>query len=125
MDAVAQKKLLDELKGLLTFFGNHVFVEMKAEGIRLPNSPDKGIQTISEEEFQVLLAATERLDNWWWGEMMRGVLALHMATMVRPSELREAHLEDLDLKRRKFYIRSPKGGGSWSSPEEVLIFRPT
>jgi hypothetical protein len=34
-----------------------------------------------------------------------------------------ARKEDLDLEKRTFYIRHPKGEGSWASPSEVEIIR--
>jgi integrase/recombinase XerD len=59
----------------------------------------------------------------WRGTVSRGVLALYYATGVRPSELRLAHVEDLNMRRMSLYVRHPKGEGNWASPQDVEIIR--
>jgi integrase len=59
----------------------------------------------------------------WQGSVARGIISLYFATGARPKEVRLAHIEDLDLKQRRFYIRHPKEEESWASSEWVEIIR--
>jgi integrase/recombinase XerD len=59
----------------------------------------------------------------WEDSLGLGIVALGLATGCRPKEIRMAHLEDLDLKRGIFYLRHPKGEGSWASPQWISNVR--
>ncbi len=52
----------------------------------------------------------------------RGFLTtFYVATGLRPSELRLARLEDLDVRRWRFYVRTPKGAGVWGENRTVAV----
>ena len=44
--------------------------------------------------------------------------------MGRPSEIRLAEAKDIDIERERFYIRKPKGKGTYASPCWVVLLRP-
>jgi len=123
LDPSTQRKYLFEIKGMLGFFDNFVFEELKAKGVRMPRQTEKPIPWISEDDFWRIMAAADRLRNRWHAEMCKGAFALWNTTMVRHSELRLSHFEDLDIRQRRIFIRYPKGEASWASPEWVGFVR--
>ncbi len=52
---------------------------------------------------------------------MRFIVAIYPATGLRPSELRLARIEDLNLKDMTFMVRHPKGEGSYGEKRVVSI----
>ncbi|HOO04853.1 MAG TPA: site-specific integrase, partial [Methanomassiliicoccales archaeon] len=122
LDPSTQKKYNQLLNGLLKFFGNFIIEQMKAEGVRFPKESRKPIRALSEESTDMLLNALKDYDDWE-GSIGLGIVALGLSTGCRPKEIRMAHLEDLDLKRGRFYVRYPKGEGSWASPQWISIVR--
>jgi integrase/recombinase XerD len=62
--------------------------------------------------------------NGWYGSIARGMVALYIVTRVGPKERRLARIEDLNLSKMTFFIRHPKGEGSWAGPETIAIIRP-
>ena len=122
LDPSTQKKYNQLLNGLLKFFGNFTIEQMKAEGVRFPKESRKPIRALSEESTDMLLNALKDYDDWE-GFLGLGIVALGLATGCRPKEIRMAHLEDLDLKKGRFYVRYPKGEGSWASPQWISIVR--
>jgi len=122
LDSSAQARYLQLLNNLLKAFKNFVLEEMKAEGVRFPKIGRKPIRVISENDLQAIFETTEGMDGWR-GSVSRGVVALFFATGIRPSEARLARLDDLNLEKRTFFVRHPKGEGSWASPSEVEIIR--
>lgn len=122
LDPTAQAKYIQYLNNFLKAFRNMIIEEMKTDGVRFPKPLKKPIRTISREDLRRIFQTVDRMEGWH-GSVARGTTALYFATGVRPKELRLAHCDDLDLKRRTFYVRHPKGEGSWASPEEVFIIR--
>ncbi len=122
LDPSTQKKYNQLLNGLLKFFGNFTIEQMKAEGVRFPKESRKPIRALSEESTDMLLNALKDYDDWE-GSIGLGIVALGLATGCRPKEIRMAHLEDLDLMKGRFFVRYPKGEGSWASPQWISIVR--
>jgi len=123
LDPDTQEKYLVHLHNLLKHFKNRVIEEMKADGVKFPKACRKPIRTIQLDDLRTIFETTDKMKGWH-GVIARGLVSLYMATGVRPKELRLAMLKDLDLGRMKFYVRHPKGEGSWASPTEVDIIRP-
>ena len=123
LDPTAQSKYMQYLNNFLKAFKNHVIADMKADGVRFPRETKKPIRVLGTGDLQEIFDTLETKTGWR-GSVARGMIALYFATGVRPKEARLAHLEDLDLKRMTFYVRHPKGEGSWASPTEVAIIRP-
>ncbi|NLT37302.1 MAG: tyrosine-type recombinase/integrase [Methanomassiliicoccus sp.] len=122
VDPSFQNKQIGRLKRYMAFYKNHVIEEMKNEGFRMPKTPRKPIRALSEDELYAVFGCLDELKRWP-GSVARGLMALSFATGRRPSELRLAHMEDLNLRKRTFFVRYPKGEGNWASPEEVGIIR--
>jgi integrase/recombinase XerD len=122
IDVSAQEKYLQLVNGLLRFFKNHTIDDMKAERVRLPKAGKKPIRVISENDREAIFSTLETMPKWR-GSVARGMLAIYYGTGVRPSELRLAHNTDLDIVKETFFVRHPKGEGSWASPEVVQIIR--
>lgn len=122
LDPSTQKKYNQLLNGLLKFCGNFIIEQMKAEGVRFPKESRKPIRALSVESTEALIAALNEYEDWE-GSLGLGIVALGLSTGCRPKEIRMAHLEDLDLKRGRFYVRYPKGEGSWASPQWISIVR--
>ncbi len=59
--------------------------------------------------------------NGWKGDVTRFLVHFYPATGVRPSELRRAWFEDLDIEKWTFTVRFPKGLGSYGEQREVMV----
>jgi integrase/recombinase XerD len=123
LDVETKLSYLKYLKGLLKYFRNYTFEEMERSGVRFPTKPKKPIRVISDDDLKAIFLALVDMPGWR-GAVARGMVALYLATGVRPSELRTAWFIDLDMARMKLYVRHPKGEGSWASPQWVGIIRP-
>jgi len=122
-DPATQKKWLIELKGMLEFFDNYAFEQLRRKGFKMPQPNDKPIRTFDEDALNSIMQATYETKNEWHGKMMRGAFALYWATMRRPSEIRLCRLKDLNLDKLTLHIEHPKGGGSWAGPTTIDIVR--
>ncbi len=89
---------------------------------QLSNSGNKEIRALTMDQSEGLLNALSKPQRWDEAVML-GAVALGLSTGCRPSELRLAEVNDLDLKRGRFYVRHPKGEGSWSSTQWVQLVR--
>ncbi|OPY34572.1 MAG: Tyrosine recombinase XerC [Methanomassiliicoccales archaeon PtaU1.Bin124] len=122
-DPATQRKLLNELKGMLEYYDNFVFEQLKRKGFKMPQPSDKPIRTFDSDALLKIFDATYETKNEWHGKMMRGAFALYWATMRRPSEIRLCRYSDLNLTKLQLHIEYPKGGGSWTGPTTVEIIR--
>jgi integrase len=122
VDPTFQGKQMGRLKLYLRFYKNHVIDDMKDAGVRVPRAHKKPIRAIEQGELNLIFRTAKDMGGWT-GAMSRGMLSLYFATGLRPSELRMAHFEDLNLKKRTLYVRHPKGEGNWASPETVDLLR--
>lgn len=122
LDPSTQKKYVQLLNGLLTFCDNFTIEAMRRAGDHMPKEAVKDIIALSVVDSEALL---DRLSEpkRWDETVLLGVVALGLSTGCRPKELRLAEISDLDLKKGKFYVRHPKGEGSWASPQWVQIVR--
>ncbi len=123
LDPTGQAKYFQYLGNFLKVWKNHVLLEMKADGIRFPKPNKKPIRVIDDEDLETIFTTLRTMPEWH-GSVARGMIALCFATATRPKEVRLAQIEDLDLVKERFFVRHPKGEGSWASPEWVDIIRP-
>ena len=123
LDPATQEKYITLLSNLLKWSKNRVIQDMKAEGIRFPRVPKKPIRTIHMDDLNRIFDAVEKMPNLR-GIYSRGMVALFFATGIRPKELRLAEWQDLDLVRGRFYVRHPKGEGSWATRQWIDLIRP-
>jgi site-specific recombinase XerD len=123
LDPETQIKALCYLKQYLRFFGNRAWDELESKGVRYPKKPRKIIRAIAQEDLEAIFKTINDMEGWH-GAVARGMISLYFATGVRPKEVRLAHFEDLKLDEMKFFVRHPKGEGSWGVPQDVDIIRP-
>jgi integrase len=123
LDPETQIKALCYLKQFLCFFGNYSFEELERKGVGYPKKPRKEIKAIHQTDLEAIFHAIDGMEGWH-GSIARGMIALYFATGIRPKEARLVHIEDLRLAEMKFFVRHPKGEGSWGVPQDVSIIRP-
>ncbi len=124
LSVTTQTKYYQTLKTYLMTWQNTTFADLKLKGIvRTPrNEKSKPIKALTVEEVRTIFAAADRMKGWG-GIMIRGYIALAFGTACRPKEIILAPEKDLDLEKRRFYIRHPKGEGSWAEPQWIGIVR--
>ena len=115
------EKYIRYLEGLLNFCDNRVIEEMKKDSPNLfPKRGRKPIAHLSEKEVNAIQESAEGFEGWS-GSIMRFIASFYPATGLRPSELRTARIEDLDVKNWTFRVRNPKGAGSYGERRVVSI----
>jgi integrase len=120
VDPDTRGKYLQYLNGVLLFAENPVIENMKREGFRIPRGTRKPIHSLDEGELAAIQSAARELEGWK-GVRASFLTICYPATGARPSELRLAHVEDLNVKNWTLWIRHPKGEGSWGEPRTVLV----
>jgi len=112
-------KYLQVIDHYLLVFKNTTIQEMKDDrSLNLPRErdPKSPIRALTIEELQAVIDSTYRIEGWK-GQAIRGVIALGFGTGCRPKEIFDAEIRDIDLARRQFYVRHPKGEGSWGQSQ--------
>jgi len=117
-----QEKLIGLLNAFLKFFKNFSIEEMKSEGIRFPKAPKKPVRVIEHQDLAEIFSTAKKMTGWR-GILARGMVGLYFATGIRPKELRLALIQDVDIAKRRFYVRHPKGEHSWASPQWISMIR--
>lgn len=121
VDPVTQKKYLQVLNGYLCFFGCHA-VELLRSHVKI-NSPNKPIQVLSVEEIGKIFDTIDSMKGWH-GSVARGMIYLAFESLARPTEIRMAKIHDLNMITHTFYVRNPKGKGSFASEQQVDLINP-
>lgn len=116
LDVSTQKKYLEMLNGMLRHHGNMAAENVRA-AIRL-DEPTKPVETLTRDQCIQVFEHIEGLGGWR-GSVTRGMIYLAYQTWARPSEIRTARLIDLDMAQETFYIRNPKGRGTFASGQRV------
>ncbi|HEY3420618.1 MAG TPA: site-specific integrase [Methanomassiliicoccales archaeon] len=131
LDPDTQVRYLARLEGILRMNDNHVIERMKDEGYRLPQKVGrKPIRAITQPDLETVQEASRSVGSstgepeGWRRAKARFLTTIYVATGLRPSELRLAFMEDLDVSRWRFYVRSPKGVGVWAETRTVTIMPP-
>lgn len=122
--ASTRTKYLNILDAYLTVWGNGIIGELKNNRLMKLRSSEvqAPIRALTVEEIQALLDSTYKIGGWP-GQVIRGLIALGFGTGCRPKELFMAETDDLDLANGRFFVRHPKGEGTWGIPQWVLIIR--
>ena len=60
----------------------------------------------------------------WRKAKARFLMTIYAATGLRPSELRLVHMADVDLRKWKIFVRTPKGAGKWGETRTITIMPP-
>ncbi|AGI47362.1 Site-specific recombinase XerD [Thermoplasmatales archaeon BRNA1] len=119
-----QIKYFQVLKGYLELWGNAICRRMKdTRVLRLPREKrSKPIKALTIDELRSIFSAADKVPGWN-GIMLRGYVAIAFGTACRPKEIILSEERDLDLPAKRFYIRHPKGEGSWADPQWIGIVR--
>jgi len=119
-----QESYMKILNAYLLVFKNRVILNMREDSQnRLPRSPlGKPIHSIPIADLKKLFDAADTMIGPG-ATMLRGYIALAFGTGARPKEIMSAELKDLDLERKRFFVRNPKGNGSWSDPQWTPIIQ--
>lgn len=119
-----KKKYISLLDSYFGFFGNHVISDMRRQNkLNFPTkSQQNDVEFIEEEDLQKIFS---RIDDYpgYRGIILRGYFSLIFGIAGRPKEIMNGLVEDLDLDGELFFIRHPKGEGSWGKNEYVPIIR--
>ncbi len=118
-----QANLVGLIEQVLISADNSIIGKMRTEGYRFPRAPLKPIRALSETNLKRLQEATRSMEGWR-GDIARFMVWIYPYTGLRPSELRLAHLEDIDTKRWMLFVRYPKGVGRYGIPQEIPILPP-
>lgn len=121
IDPVTQKKYLQILNGYLLFNGNNSVSLFRSQ--TKWNSPNKPIKVLSVEEIGKIFDTIDKMEGWR-GSVARGMIYLAFETLARPTEIRTAFLCDLDMITHTFYVRNPKGKGSFASAQTLEMINP-
>ncbi len=127
LDVVARQKYIQILKNYLLIFDNNAIDRIQVQdGIKLPKcSEAKPIRTLSTSELQKIFATAELMDGWN-SIIIRGVISVLFSSGCRPKEVLQAKVEDLRMNVGSygtFYVRHPKGEGSYASAQDVRLIR--
>jgi len=122
IDVATQSKYVQILNNYLVFSDNMIISKMKGSR-RFPSPSKKPIKSLSVDEVQRIFDTVQTMKGWA-GAQARGIVALAFETLARPSEIRLAQARDLDLTRGRFFVRNPKGKGSYASGQWVDLIRP-
>jgi len=115
--------LVGLIEQVLISADNPVIQKMRTEGYRFPKAPLKPIRALSESTLRRLQDSVESMEGWR-GDVARFMVWILPCTGLRPSELRLAHLEDVDTNHWLFYVRHPKGEGRYGVPQWIPILPP-
>jgi integrase len=122
LDNDTQTKYVGLLKQLLLWANNPVLERMHQKK-QLPKKVSKEVKTLSENEIWRVIDATKRIEGW------RGIVATFLSVMypftgLRPSELRQAQIVDLDTTTWALFVAHPKGDGKYGVKRTVPILPP-
>jgi len=81
------------------------------------------IEALSVNEIGKVFKTIEEMEGWR-GSVARGMIYLAFQTLARPTEIRTALYKDLDIISRRFYVRNPKGKGTFAAGQYVDMLRP-
>jgi len=121
IEPATQLKYLQILNKYLLFLNNRSVEEARRDlRIMVPRNP---IKTLSLEEIAIIFQTIDEMKGWN-GSLARGMIYLAFQTLARPNEILTAQYGDIDLVRKQFYIRNPKGAGKYAAGQWVEMLRP-
>lgn len=131
LDLDTQVRYLDKMDAVLKMNGNDIIQRMREEGYRLPRrAGPKPIRVLTKADLEIIQEVAERIGSatgepeGWRRAKAQFLMSAYVATGLRPSELRLAHLEDLNIRNWTLYVRSPKGGGRYAEGRVVPVLPP-
>jgi len=117
-----QAKYGQYLLSFLTFCGNLSMTKLKQRR-ELPRARhDQEIIVLTEEEALKLLNVADRMPGWK-ETVMAFAVRFYLFMGLRASELRTAHLADINTTKWTFYVRHPKGEATWGHMATIPIIQ--
>jgi len=117
-------KQLGQLEVFLDWCGNPVIANLREKNKQaIPMQRVRRLPSLPEDDFQRILAAADAMSGWR-GRVVGFLMAIYGYCGLRMSELRLAHLEDLDMREWTIRVRHPKGEDSWGEKRVVYIPEP-
>jgi integrase len=106
-------KQIGQLKVFLDWCGNPVITDPQMQDKQaIPKQRVRRLSSLTEDEVNRILRAANSLSGWR-GALAGFLMAIHAYCGLRMSELRLAHVEDLDTDTWTIEVRHPKGEASW------------
>lgn len=131
LDPDTQVRYLEKLEKVLIMCGNKVFERLRDEGFQFPQRvANKPIRALKMEDLEAVqnaagkIGSARREPERWRAAKAQFLTFAYIATGLRPSELRETLLADLDTKNWKLFVRKPKGGAKWARNRTVPVVPP-
>jgi integrase len=122
LNPATQKKYLQDLNGMLTWFGRPVLAQMRknpAVKRGLPQALEPDPESLDEEDLAQLRAAAEAMDGWR-GAVARLLIELMPASGLRPKEVLGVRLADVNLHRGRIQVTNPKGKGKYANESRYV-----
>jgi len=117
-------KQMGQLKVFLEWCGNPVIANLQEQNKQaIPMQRVRRLPSLSEDDFHRILSSADAMPGWR-GRVAEILMAIYGYSGLRMSELRLAHLEDLDLQNWTIKVRHPKGEASWGEKRVVYIPEP-
>jgi len=124
LEGATQAKYLRYVNKVLLMVRNTTIEDMKLlERGNMPRAMKKEITHLEPEVVAKIQKAAAAVEGWH-GVVGQFLMWLYPNTGIRPGELRRAHLEDLDVKKWRFYVRHPKGEKKYGVKRTVPILPP-
>ena len=124
LDPDTQALRLRLLNDYLCSFRNRRMDDLIEAGeLLIPSAGPKPIRTINPEDLVKIFESVKDIEGWH-GSVGKGMVSIYFGTGFRPSELRLAEYRDLDLKKERLFVSSPKGEGNWATKVWVDFIRP-
>jgi integrase len=120
LDPTTRQKYLHLLNNLLMFYENPIIQNMKRQTAKLHKMPRKSIRWLKDEDLSTIQRTAQGMKGWM-GEVSKFLVNFYPATGIRPSEMRLAWIEDLDIEKWTFFVRIPKGLGSYGEQRRVMV----
>ena len=121
-----QRKQLQYLDEVCKSTGNRVVTLLKERGEPWPGKVRHVDHTIEEQNLMKIIQSASEMEGWR-GAICYLIASLYPGTGARPSELREAQIEDLYRKDKNgeeawfFFVRHPKGEGKWGQQRNQWV----
>jgi len=120
---VTKRKYINLLNSYLGFFENHIIANMRRQNkLKFPLKTGKDVEYIEEDDLKKIFHRIKEYSGYN-GTIIRGYISLIFGVAGRPKEIIKAIVQDVNLDEEMFYIRHPKGEGSWGKSEWVPIIR--
>jgi len=124
LDPATRAKYRCMVKDFLNWNENYVYERLIQKKYISTKQPPKPIKTLNEEEFDTLLSYAEKNRDNWTENMAYFIVGMCGYLGLRPKEIREANVEDINKHKWIFTVQHPKGEDSYGEKREIPIVAP-